>query len=157
MVIRGLCETLLKTGASSEIVATTMMGALRKVLSKSECEILKDTGRTLFEQGVRGESNCSIRNVISNVFKLNVSYDCFVLSLPDFKLLTVFLIVKASKRPGEKKRINKNLHDWMFCFLSHYRKNKTLREKQASTFLYCMEISLIFFVKLHSACSNFLF
>ena len=54
MVVRGLCETLLKTGASSEIVATTMMSALRKVLTKSECEIMKDTGRTLFEQGIRG-------------------------------------------------------------------------------------------------------
>jgi hypothetical protein len=55
MVIRGLCETLAKTGASPEIVATTMMAALKKVLaSKSECELIKDIGRTLFEQGIRG-------------------------------------------------------------------------------------------------------
>ena len=42
--------------SSSEIVGTTMMNALRKVLTKSECEIMKDTGRTLFEQGIRGKT-----------------------------------------------------------------------------------------------------
>ena len=34
MVIRALCETLSKTGSSSEIVATTMMSALKRVLSE---------------------------------------------------------------------------------------------------------------------------
>ena len=45
--------------SSSEIVGTTMMNALRKVLTKSECEIMKDTGRTLFEQGIRGKTQYS--------------------------------------------------------------------------------------------------
>ena len=54
MVVRNLCETLLKTGSSSEIVATTMMGCLRKILQRGECDIMKDIGRTLFEQGIRG-------------------------------------------------------------------------------------------------------
>ena len=54
MVIRNLCETLLKTGASAETTATTMMSALKKVLQKPECDLMKDTGRTLFEQGIRG-------------------------------------------------------------------------------------------------------
>jgi hypothetical protein len=56
---RNLCETLIKTGASAETVATTMMGALRKILAKSECDIMKDTGRTLFEQGIRGKWTAS--------------------------------------------------------------------------------------------------
>jgi len=59
MVIRALCETLSKTGSSSEIVATTMMSALKKVLSqggKSDCDIMKDIGRTLCEQGTQKES-----------------------------------------------------------------------------------------------------
>jgi len=59
MVIRALCETLSKTGSSSEIVATTMMSALKKVLSqggKSDCDIMKDIGRTMSEQGIEKES-----------------------------------------------------------------------------------------------------
>ena len=58
MVIRALCETLTKTGSSSEIVATTMMSALKKVLSaggKSDCDIMKDIGRTMNEQGIQSK------------------------------------------------------------------------------------------------------
>merc|ERR1719232_1650788 len=56
MVIRALCDTLSKTGSSAEIVATTMMAALKKVLTKSECEMMKDIGRTLHEQGTNKEN-----------------------------------------------------------------------------------------------------
>ena len=55
MVIRALCDTLSKTGSSMEIVATTMMAALKKVLTKSECEMMKDIGRTLHEQGTNSK------------------------------------------------------------------------------------------------------
>ena len=34
VVVRDLCETLRKTGASAEITCTTMQGALKKVVSK---------------------------------------------------------------------------------------------------------------------------
>ena len=57
MVIRALCETLSKTGSSSEIVATTMMSALKRVLSetKSDCDIMKAIGNTMHEQGTESE------------------------------------------------------------------------------------------------------
>ena len=38
-VVRNLCETLSKTGASCEIVGTTMMGSLKKVVTKPECDL----------------------------------------------------------------------------------------------------------------------
>ncbi len=84
MVVRGLCETLLKTGASAEIVATTMMAALRRVLTKHECDIMKDVGRTLHEQGTESELKlicCSIRETLR----------CIVVNL--------LLQSKACKRP----------------------------------------------------------
>jgi hypothetical protein len=58
MVIRALCETLSKTGSSSEIVATTMMSALKRVLSetKSDCDIMKAIGNTMHEQGTEKEN-----------------------------------------------------------------------------------------------------
>ncbi len=55
MVVRALCETLIKTGASPETVATTMMAALRRVLTKGECDIMKDVGRTMHEQGTESK------------------------------------------------------------------------------------------------------
>ena len=57
MVIRALCETLTKTGSSPEIVATTMMSALKRALSndKSDCDIMKDIGRTMHEQGAKSK------------------------------------------------------------------------------------------------------
>ena len=55
MVIRALCETLSKTGSSPEIVATTMMAALKRVLEKSDCEIMRDIGRTMHEQGAESK------------------------------------------------------------------------------------------------------
>lgn len=55
MVIRALCETLIKTGSSPESVATTMMAALRRVLTKEECDIMKDIGRTMHEQGTESK------------------------------------------------------------------------------------------------------
>ncbi|QQP51689.1 Uncharacterized protein FKW44_013123, partial [Caligus rogercresseyi] len=51
VIVRNLCETLKDTGASVQIVGTTMMGSLVKVLPKPEPEIMKDTGRTLTEVG----------------------------------------------------------------------------------------------------------
>lgn len=51
MVIRALCETLARTGSSPEIVATTMMAALKKVVARTESDIMKDIGRTMHEQG----------------------------------------------------------------------------------------------------------
>lgn len=56
MVIRNLCETLTKTGASCEIVGTTMMGSLRRAIEKPECDIMKDVGRSLNEIGFESES-----------------------------------------------------------------------------------------------------
>ena len=56
MVIRALCETLSKTGSSPEIVATTMMAALRRAVQRSECDIMKDIGRTMHEQGTEKEN-----------------------------------------------------------------------------------------------------
>ena len=50
-VVRNLCETLTKTGASCEIVGTTMMGSLKKVVTKPECDIMKDVGRSLKDVG----------------------------------------------------------------------------------------------------------
>ena len=55
MVMRALCETLLKTGASPEIVATTMMSSLKRVLEKEKSDIMKDIGRTIHEQGVESK------------------------------------------------------------------------------------------------------
>lgn len=55
MVIRALCETLTKTGSSSEIVATTMMASLRRAVQKTECDIMKDIGRTMHEQGTESK------------------------------------------------------------------------------------------------------
>ena len=51
VVVRNLCETLTKTGASCEIVGTTMMGSLKKVVTKPECDIMKDVGRSLKDVG----------------------------------------------------------------------------------------------------------
>ena len=50
-VVRNLTSTLQKTGASCEIVGTTMMGSLKKVLTKPECDIMKDVGRAITEDG----------------------------------------------------------------------------------------------------------
>ena len=46
-VVRSLCTTLHGTGASPEIVGTTMVGSLRKVIVKPECDIMKDVGRAM--------------------------------------------------------------------------------------------------------------
>ena len=54
-VIRSLCSTLQNTGSSPEIVATTMMASLRRVLEKQECDIMKDIGRTMHEQGTESK------------------------------------------------------------------------------------------------------
>ena len=48
-VVRSLCTTLHNTGASPEIVGTTMVGSLRKVIVKPECDIMKDVGRAMKE------------------------------------------------------------------------------------------------------------
>ena len=58
-VIRSLCSTLQNTGSSPEIVATTMMASLRRVLEKQECDIMKDIGRTLHESGTESKLNIS--------------------------------------------------------------------------------------------------
>ena len=50
-VTRDLCETLRKTGASAEITCTTMHGALKKVVNKNDCDIMKDVGRAVVEDG----------------------------------------------------------------------------------------------------------
>ena len=50
-VTRDLCETLRKTGASAEITCTTMHGALKKVVTKNDCDIMKDVGRAVVEDG----------------------------------------------------------------------------------------------------------
>merc|ERR1712038_2209654 len=50
-VTRDLCETLRKTGASAEITCTTMHGALKKVVNKADCDIMKDVGRAVVEDG----------------------------------------------------------------------------------------------------------
>merc|ERR1719361_2563858 len=50
-VTRDLCETLRKTGASGEITCTTMHGALKKVVTKNDCDIMKDVGRAVVEDG----------------------------------------------------------------------------------------------------------
>jgi len=50
-VVRSLCSTLHNTGASPEIVGTTMVGSLRKVIVKPECDIMKDVGRAMNEDG----------------------------------------------------------------------------------------------------------
>merc|ERR1719225_1063779 len=55
-VIRSLCSTLQNTGSSPEIVATTMMASLRRVLEKQECDIMKDIGRTMHEQGTEKDN-----------------------------------------------------------------------------------------------------
>merc|ERR1712223_2114067 len=51
VVVRDLCETLRKTGASAEITCTTMHGALKKVVNKADCDIMKDVGRAVVEEG----------------------------------------------------------------------------------------------------------
>ena len=51
VVVRDLCETLRKTGASAEITCTTMQGALKKVVSKSDCDIMKLVGQAAVEDG----------------------------------------------------------------------------------------------------------
>jgi len=67
-VIRALCDTLIKTGASPEIVATTMMAALKRVLDKGQCDIMKDIGRTLHEQGTEKENlNKAMTTLLLNV------------------------------------------------------------------------------------------
>ena len=50
-VIRNLCETLRKTGATCESVCTTMHGSIKKVVAKPECDIMKDVGRAVTEDG----------------------------------------------------------------------------------------------------------
>merc|ERR1719225_597129 len=55
-VIRSLCSTLQNTGSCPEIVATTMMASLRRVLEKQECDIMKDIGRTMHEQGTEKDN-----------------------------------------------------------------------------------------------------
>ena len=67
-VLRSLCDTLLKTGASPEIVATTMMSSLKRVLEKGECEIMKDIGRTLHEQGTEKDNlNKAMTTLLLNI------------------------------------------------------------------------------------------
>jgi hypothetical protein len=73
MVIRALCETLSKTGSSPEIVATTMMAALRRAVQRSECDIMKDIGRTMHEQGTESELQfpfMSCLNLVENSLHL---------------------------------------------------------------------------------------
>ena len=69
MVIRALCETLTKTGSSAEIVATTMMSALKRALSadKSDCDIMKDIGRTMHEQGAQSKYHLHLHYVTATV------------------------------------------------------------------------------------------
>jgi len=55
-VVRSLCSTLQNTGSSSEIIATTMMASLRRVLEKEEPDIMKDIGRTMHEQGTEKDN-----------------------------------------------------------------------------------------------------
>ena len=55
-VVRSLCSTLQNTCSSSEIIATTMMASLRRVLEKEEPDIMKDIGRTMHEQGTESKS-----------------------------------------------------------------------------------------------------
>ena len=55
-VVRSLCDTLHKTGASPEIVGTTMMSSLRKVIVKPECDIMKDVGRAMNEDGFESKN-----------------------------------------------------------------------------------------------------
>lgn len=67
-VLRSLCDTLLKTGASPEIVAATMMNSLRRVLEKGQGDIMKDIGRTLHEQGTEKENlNKAMTTLLLNV------------------------------------------------------------------------------------------
>ena len=69
-VIRSLCSTLQNTGSSPEIVATTMMASLRRVLEKQECDIMKDIGRTMHEQGTESKKiylSICIR-ILSNIY-----------------------------------------------------------------------------------------
>ena len=67
-VIRALCDTLIKTGASPEIVATTMMASLKRVIDKGQCDIMKDIGRTLHEQGTEKENlNKAMTTLLLNV------------------------------------------------------------------------------------------
>ena len=76
-VVRSLCSTLQNTGSSSEIIATTMMASLRRVLEKEEPDIMKDIGRTMHEQGTESKS------------KEHFVYDYF---FPIFSLFLHFLL-----------------------------------------------------------------
>eukprot|EP00096_Caligus_rogercresseyi_P009361 TRINITY_DN316_c0_g2_i1.p2 TRINITY_DN316_c0_g2~~TRINITY_DN316_c0_g2_i1.p2 ORF type:complete len:1031 (-),score=293.92 TRINITY_DN316_c0_g2_i1:292-3384(-) len=68
VIVRNLCETLKDTGASVQIVGTTMMGSLVKVLPKPEPEIMKDTGRTLTEVGYNTDDvNSTMTEILLNV------------------------------------------------------------------------------------------
>lgn len=67
MVVRTLCETLRNTGASPEIVGTTMMGSLKKVVVKPECDIMKDVGKAMKEDGFESEfSSIMIQVPVTN-------------------------------------------------------------------------------------------
>ena len=67
-VLRSLCDTLLKTGASVEIVAATMMNSLRRVLEKGQSDIMKDIGRTLHEQGTEKDNlNKAMTTLLLNI------------------------------------------------------------------------------------------
>merc|ERR1711953_1107801 len=67
-VLRSLCDTLLKTGASPEIVAATMMNSLRRVLEKGQGDIMKDIGRTLHEQGTEKDNlNKAMTTLLLNI------------------------------------------------------------------------------------------
>nr|XP_040575729.1 uncharacterized protein LOC121124624 isoform X9 [Lepeophtheirus salmonis] len=68
VIIRNLCETLKDTGASVQIVGTTMMGSLGKALPKTEPELMKDTGRSLTEVGYCTEDvNSTMTEILLNV------------------------------------------------------------------------------------------
>ena len=55
-IVRNLAQTLKDTGANCEIVGTTMMGSLRRAMpKKTECDVMKDTGRSLTEVGYDGD------------------------------------------------------------------------------------------------------
>ena len=89
-VTRDLCETLRKTGASAEITCTTMHGALKKVVNKNDCDIMKDVGRAVVEDG----NYPSKHYLYNHFFNLNL-IDIIIpikgeICLYSYSVLTVF-------------------------------------------------------------------